>query len=1232
MAVIGSQQQGFSPLGLVRNFGRDLGEIGLGFIAAVPMIGDAALKDVRDLPGGALGMLQGRRPESELGGIVRGAVEGFKEETPIIPFFKGAGHLAGAPLPGLSLAQGRDYMGEAGTKFYEHPATSILDAAALGAGTAGLANRARFAVGRRESIFGVPMSEVSRRHHLTKAGFLPMGRFEDLAVEGPTTGIKRVDIQPDEKYRYGRDGVTVGDQVYARPTHRRIGAPYYWGKLGQEETSFVGKPGFDVQKFIRESDELLGTDIRKDFINAADHADNLADVNYNVFRRRSNNEYLAKLNDWVWEKRRHVPQFKGSDYFSTANAINREFRKMTQKFGSTEFNRVAAPYASLVNNWYKDTKADLKHIQDPKLAKELSDIAFIYANDGLSNVDTMINYLRNSENMFPVQAARLQDEIDNISMKQRQLTNEMDLDTGVSKMQTANALARRKQKLKQELDAVENTMNQIRKGDRRSLGRADFLARMLTENRDTMNKLMNSDYTERMLDGMEVMGRRLERVAYHNYSGSLSEGDLARNRFRTAEAYDPNFDWRVFDDDFDASQLDPRSVAAIEQFRRPRYDEAGNVVGKRMPIFRPRTPGKSAAFEKHQTSFNDHQMDMLGLKQKEPGLGTPMSVEMWQQATLDPKTYFVKALEENVNMRVNQAREEISDGAMWATPAAVEDIKKRYPKSIAVVKDINQDINTPLVAIPWGDGVGKKMSDMYSTITEVADEFYAMGDQKLAGALTSIASDMMGRNGMGVGRQSNAQLKRHMNNIQNKQKMMILPAQTYKNMTYHFGSDVGYLFGMIKLMEDFNKVWKPLVLHFRPKWHVYNAIGSFTLLGMRQGFGKAIQDIWKSNKGVLLKDSIEEVLDISNIDEITTPAQFNKVLNDTFGDVLSYGSTAMFETAIDPFKGSGTSWWSRAVRKSQEINTKVGDNPFRRARIYRLVMNRVDKMRRAASEQGIDHSKYNKFQLAKELIEDPKIRQEIAEEALHDMIDFTDLSPNERYIVTTMMPFWAWVKGATKAFTAGYLTEHPLRTTQWRYAEKEAMDRVEEEYGDLPTYMKGLIPLPRNNRLINALFGDVDAIGTSGAAPQQTATQALGMLLGGAIGFPTGSETPVRLMTPLIGGGFAMASNQHPFYGSRLPEGQSGFKTMMQATAPPMVGLGQKMIESALGIEPPLSPRATTERPLRSRIAGYTLFGTPYKVRPGAARLRGREEAKQFNPRPQEEGFGGRLLDRIGIG
>ncbi len=281
--------------------------------------------------------------------------------------------------------------------------------------------------------------------------------------------------------------------------------------------------------------------------------------------------------------------------------------------------------------------------------------------------------------------------------------------------------------------------------------------------------------------------------------------------------------------------------------------------------------------------------------------------------------------------------------------------------------------------------------------------------------------------------------------------------------------------------------FKISVLHGRwPAWVLNNTIGAQLYLALTGGAGRMIPH---AGGGHLVKEFFPDVSGASSR-EMASGA-------DDLGRVASNWK----EKALDTKAGR---IGSDVINTLGDWNQKIADEPARLARLQQVVEDRFQSTVQLAKARGMEIP--DTLESRRRMLQDQTVREDIAQEVLDDMIDFTTLSRNERMWVSNVIPFWSFIKGSTKS-TMRTLADHPGRVWPLQELGSFGADITDQTYEHgSPEYLRALLPVRDGKAL---------SVGGWNPYSQQSSLFSFGTTVAGG-NMPTGQEHPFSMFNPAI--------------------------------------------------------------------------------------------------------------------
>lgn len=244
---------------------------------------------------------------------------------------------------------------------------------------------------------------------------------------------------------------------------------------------------------------------------------------------------------------------------------------------------------------------------------------------------------------------------------------------------------------------------------------------------------------------------------------------------------------------------------------------------------------------------------------------------------------------------------------------------------------------------------------------------------------------------------------------------------------------------------------------------------------------------------------------------------------------------------------------------------------------------------------------YDEMQVKRTLLQDPDVRSRVTEQVLSDMVDFTDLGKFERDYVASVFPFWAWMKGSSKA-SFKMLVDQPENVWAMAQIGDHGAEVTNEQMGSaVPEFARSWI-LPHGKM-------DGLAINTGGMIPWEQpldlAASALGLLPGGVSYRQYGADNLLGSMHPLLAGSIEGMTGRDLFTGTPLPNESWGTTLLKRQLDLPIINM---LNPNSLQYQQ--ANTATRERDPMTAWANWA-GATYFDPRWGAVHERGVEEARE---------------------
>lgn len=245
------------------------------------------------------------------------------------------------------------------------------------------------------------------------------------------------------------------------------------------------------------------------------------------------------------------------------------------------------------------------------------------------------------------------------------------------------------------------------------------------------------------------------------------------------------------------------------------------------------------------------------------------------------------------------------------------------------------------------------------------------------------------------------------------------------------------------LLEKPTSVWRALVLNLRPAWLVNNIVGNHFLYALR----------FAGLDGLVAY--VRAVRDAGRAD-----APFRRLV-ETYIPEQAQGTFLQTQT-------KGTFLERPGRRTGRTVTALTGG-------LRPLDIGVEQTLRRAAVEVALRRSPEIKARLRRmwgetevfeevaeqALRESPELARRISDEVNAALGDFLNMAVFERQVLRAVFPFYAWYKAIT-LIVGKMPLETPGRADLLSKLGQTGADETEAALGDIPTYLKGVIPLGRN--------------------------------------------------------------------------------------------------------------------------------------------------------------------------
>jgi len=382
---------------------------------------------------------------------------------------------------------------------------------------------------------------------------------------------------------------------------------------------------------------------------------------------------------------------------------------------------------------------------------------------------------------------------------------------------------------------------------------------------------------------------------------------------------------------------------------------------------------------------------------------------------------------------------------------------------------------------------------------------------------------------------------------------------------------------VVKPLDVPTGVWRLLVVSpLRPAFVVNNFLGQTAQTLLNQGIlntmrpmlhaaadpeaRKALDLAWQRSKGGL---------------SLTGPSTVGRET----GQLLQSGGFAQ-RLSLGLAAKAGT-----AEQFLSKLSGALTDDPFRRLSFSAEMLGPA---RRIAAADGItlEHA-------MRQLLDDPVVLDRVQRKVFDDLVDFNNLSSGERDIVRRYLnPFYSWTKGSTR-MTALLVHRRPILSATLYHAGQLGKQQNDKALGPVPEFVSSLIPLGGSKNAKGQLKRG-QALTTASVNPFQTPADFIQQIAGAtglsANAHPTGAESPLSALNPVVKAAFSAASGIDPFTGQAV-QGSSEVERFVNALGSQIPQL--KAYQNARSAGQSFNQNTLYRRSLKNEVSKY--LGVPIR-------------------------------------
>lgn len=315
--------------------------------------------------------------------------------------------------------------------------------------------------------------------------------------------------------------------------------------------------------------------------------------------------------------------------------------------------------------------------------------------------------------------------------------------------------------------------------------------------------------------------------------------------------------------------------------------------------------------------------------------------------------------------------------------------------------------------------------------------------------------------------------------------------------------------------------WRTATLALRPTWVTANLISQLTLLswthGMIKGGAAYIQAVRMGTDGSLLRKTAPDTESAGMIRDALQ--ERGRAHGESLVSVAA--RKAMGQKGAAARYGIAKAWGG--TERIMQFNAWLTDDLPRRGAFLAEIKPHV---RRIQNETGMSFE-----DAALKWLEDPRVVDDLAVKVANDLIDFRSLTQFEKAWLRRLMPFWSWIRGATGRHWRMAMDEPWKMWSKVNRAEW-AIEESEEQFGDLPDFLVGMLPLGESGKDQQRIIQSLPLI------PSSTFGDVAGMLKSLTIGdVQVGGSNPMSTANPYLKSLIEAFTNRDLFYGTPLDYG-----------------------------------------------------------------------------------------------
>lgn len=282
---------------------------------------------------------------------------------------------------------------------------------------------------------------------------------------------------------------------------------------------------------------------------------------------------------------------------------------------------------------------------------------------------------------------------------------------------------------------------------------------------------------------------------------------------------------------------------------------------------------------------------------------------------------------------------------------------------------------------------------------------------------------------------------------------LIVPTTLKRELVGEFHRSQG---AVRKFIEAPTKVWRALVLGFRPGFLTNNLVGNHLLYALHAAGPDGLRAYLNAVKREKGKGVVRSLIEDGSLPPALR-ADFMREFFPEQGEAGTFGRTQM-PGASKRLRGKKGRKVRGATVGILPATQAVAETNLRRALVERMIRKSPEfrKVYRAMPRQARD------FEAAAKKIlkgEGGHEYQALISRQVNDALgDYLNMNPFERNVIRAAFPFYSWYRAITRI--SGHLAlDTPGRTDLLTKIGQVGVSDTEEKLGEIPDYLRGLLPV-----------------------------------------------------------------------------------------------------------------------------------------------------------------------------